>query len=155
MRGIGVIWALIAAVVSAGCSFGFVAGPPPQHAQVASFTCSDSKLAPILDSVFAGLTGIIFLNAASTTDAKWAMDSADLGSRSTAAVVYGAFAALTGASAYYGYHTVHVCGEARRLAGDRVQHALQALPASWPPPPGAGAPGAAPPPPALPPAPAQ
>jgi hypothetical protein len=147
MRGIGVIMALF----SAGCSLGFVAGPPPQHAQVASFTCSDSNLAPILDSVFAGLTATISLGAASTTDEKWAMDNANLGSRTTAAIVYGGFAALTGASAYYGYHTVHACREARQLASDRVQHALQTLPASWPPPPGAAAPGATPPAPPAPP----
>lgn len=141
MRGIGAFVALF----SAGCSFGFVAGPPPQHAQVTAFTCSDSTLAPILDSVLAGLTGVIFLTAASSSDEKWAMDNANLGSRTTTAVVYGGFAALAGASAYYGYHTVHTCREARRSAEDRVQHAMQSLPPTWPPLPGAAAPGATPP----------
>lgn len=145
MRGIGVIRALIVAVFSAGCSFGFVAGPPPQHAQLASFTCSDSKLPPILDSVFAGLTVTTAWLAATSSDDRWAMDHTGLGSRVTAGVVYGGLAALTGASAYYGYRTVNDCREARRVAGDRVQHALQTLPASWPPPSGTAAPGATPP----------
>ena len=156
MRGIGVIRALIAAVFSAGCSFGFVAGPPPQHAQVASFTCSDSKLAPILDSVFAGLTATIAYGAASASDDQWAMDHTGFSSRITSAVVYGGFAALTGASAYYGYRTVNDCRDARRVAGERVEHAMRTLPATWPPPPGAGAPGATPPPPpSVPPAPSR
>lgn len=150
MRGIGAF----VAVFSAGCSFGFVAGPPPQHAQVTAFTCSDSTLAPILDSVLAGLTGVVFLTAASSSDEKWAMDNANLGSRTTTAVVYGGFAALAGASAYYGYHTVHTCREARRLTGERVERAVQSLPATWPPaPPGAQVPAPAPPPPPVPSAP--
>jgi hypothetical protein len=143
MRGIGAF----AALLLAGCSFGFVAGPPPQAAQLPSVLCTDSNLAPILDSVLGGLAATISLGAASATDEKWAMDQSDtsFGARSDAIVVYGALAALEAASAYYGYRTVHTCREARQLADDRVQHALQVLPATWPPPPGAALPGATPP----------
>lgn len=137
MRGIGAFVALF----SAGCSLGFVAGPPPQHAEVAAFTCSDSLLAPILDSVLGGLVGSTFLAAAGSTDEKWEMDSGSLGSRSDVIAIYGALAALEAASAFYGYRTVHACREARRVADDRVEHAMQTLPPRWPPPPGAGAPG--------------
>jgi hypothetical protein len=147
MRRIGAILALL----WSGCSLGFVAGPPPEHAQVASFQCTDSKLAPILDSVFGGLFGLTFLAAASQSDEMWANDSNNsrLGSRTEVAVLYGSLAALEAASAYYGYITVRRCRAARREVEERVQSGLQRLPPNWPP----GPPGAQPgPPPAPPPA---
>jgi hypothetical protein len=129
MRAIGAIMALMLA----GCSLGFVAGPPPEHPQLAAFTCTDSNLAPILDSVVGGLFGLTFVAAAGSTDEKWAMDNPRLGSRTDAAVMYGSLAAIGGISAFYGYYTVHACRAARRAADERVQGGLQRLPASWPP----------------------
>jgi len=137
------------ALMLAGCSLGFVAGPPPEHPQLASFGCTESNLAPIVDSVLAGLFGVTVVTAVISTDEKWAMDNARLGSRTEVALLYGGLAVVEGASALFGYYQVHACRVARRAAAERVQGGMQRLPATWPP-------TAAPPgmPPAPPPAPA-
>ena len=141
------------ALMLAGCSLGFVAGPPPEHPRLASFSCTDSNVAPIVDSVIAGLFGVTFLTAVGTTDEKWAMDNARLGSRTDAALLYGGLVVLEGASAAFGYYNVHACRAARQAARERVQGGLQRLPPTWPPPVAPpGMPPAAPPPPAPPPA---
>ena len=145
------------ALLLAGCSLGFVAGPPPEHPQLASFGCTDSHVAPIIDSVLGGLAGVTFLTAVGTTDEKWAMDNARLGSRTDVALLYGSLAAIEGASALFGYYNVHACRAARQAAAERVQGGMQRLPPTWPPAPvgPAGAPAAQPPvaPPGLTPAP--
>ena len=140
------------ALMLTGCSLGFVAGPPPQHAQLPAVACTDSLLAPILDSVYGGVAGLTFLTAVGTTDEKWAMDNARLGSRTDVAVLYGSLAALAGASALYGYYTVHACRVARRETSERVQDGMQRLPATWPPPVAPPGMPASPPAPAPPPA---
>src|ERR1051325_165807 len=97
MRAIGAIMALMLA----GCSLGFVAGPPPEHPQLAAFTCTASKLAPSLDSVVGGLLGLTLVAGGGSTDEKWAMDNPRLGSRTDAAVMYGSLAAIGGGSAVF------------------------------------------------------
>ncbi len=39
---------------SGGCSFVLVQGPPRQHEQLASFSCTRSNAVPVLDAVLAG-----------------------------------------------------------------------------------------------------
>lgn len=137
MRGTGAIvplfWALFWALSCAGCSLGFVAGPPAEHPRVTSFTCSDSVIAPVLDSVVGGSLGLVVVSAAGMTDAEWAENNPDL-TRTEAVALYAPLAALAAVSAYYGYRTVHDCREARAQAAARVDARMQALPASWPPP---------------------
>jgi hypothetical protein len=129
MRRIGAATALL----FAGCSLGFVAGPPPEHAQLPSFSCSDSHVAPVLDSVLGGLAGLTVLSAAGSTDAMWEMNNGRLGSRADAIAVFAPLAALEAASAYYGYTRVHACGEARQAALARVQTRLPGMQPIWPP----------------------
>jgi len=129
MRRIGAATALL----FTGCSLGFVAGPPPDHAALPAFTCSDSKVAPVLDTVLGSLVGLAFLGAAESTDAMWQMQNGRLSSRTNDMAVFGAFAALEAASAYYGYTRVHACTEARQQALARVQTRLLGMQPIWPP----------------------
>jgi hypothetical protein len=129
MRRIGAATALL----FTGCSLGFVAGPPPEHAALPSFSCSDSKVAPVLDTVLGSLVGLAFLGAATSTDAMWEMQNGRLSSRTSDMAVFGAFAALEAASAYYGYTRVHACNEARQQALARVQTRLPGMQPIWPP----------------------
>ena len=145
MRVIGAILALMLA----GCSLGFVAGPPAEHPRVTSFTCSDSIVAPVIDSVLGGSFGLIVVSAVGMTDEKWAETNTDL-TRTEAIAVYAPVAALAAISAYYGYRTVRTCRQAREQAAARVEQRMQALPPSWPP---SAAPAPAPAPPPAPPAP--
>jgi hypothetical protein len=129
MRRIGAATALL----FAGCSLGFVAGPPPEHAELPYFSCSDSHVAPVLDSVLGGVAGLTFLAAAGETDAMWEMNNGRLSSRTNAIAVFGPLAALEAASAYYGYTRVHACGEAKQQALARVQTRIPGLQPIWPP----------------------
>ncbi|HEX3477307.1 MAG TPA: hypothetical protein VHT91_19930 [Kofleriaceae bacterium] len=129
MRRIGAATALL----FAGCSLGFVAGPPPEHAALPSFSCSDSRVAPVLDTVLASLAGLTALSAAGSTDAMWEMNNNRLGSRADAIALFAPLAALEAASAYYGYTRVHACVEARQQALARVQTRLPGMQPIWPP----------------------
>lgn len=129
MRRIGAATALL----FAGCSLGFVAGPPPEHAALPSFSCSDSRVAPVLDTVLGSLAGLIALSAAGSTDAMWEMNNPGSSSRTNTIAVLAPLAALEAASAYYGYTRVHACSEARQQALARVQTRLPGMQPIWPP----------------------
>jgi hypothetical protein len=129
MRRIGVATALL----FTGCSLGFVAGPPPDHAALPSFSCSDSHVAPVLDTVVGSLVGLAVLGAAGSTDAMWEMNNGRMGSRSDFIAAFGPLAALEAASAYYGYTRVHACSAARQQALARVQTRIPGLQPIWPP----------------------
>jgi hypothetical protein len=129
MRRIGAATALL----FAGCSLGFVAGPPAEHAALPSFSCSDSHVAPVLDTVLGSLVGLAVLGAVGSTDAMWEMNNSRMGSRTDFIAVFGPLAALEAASAYYGYTRVHACSEARQQALTRVQTRLPGMQPIWPP----------------------
>jgi hypothetical protein len=123
----------------AGCSFGFVAGPPANHAALASFSCSDSRAAPVTDTVIGALLGLAAVGMAGESDAQWQSDHPSGPAKSTEVAATATLAALATASAYYGYHVVNRCLYARRRAVERAEDRQLALPASWPPPPPAPA----------------
>jgi hypothetical protein len=129
MRRIGAATALL----FAGCSLGFVAGPPPEHAELPYFSCSDSNVAPVLDTVLGAVAGLTALTAAGSTDAMWEMNNSGVGSRTTAIAVFGPLAALGAASAYFGYTRVHACRDAKQQALERVQSRIPGLQPIWPP----------------------
>jgi hypothetical protein len=141
------------ALLFAGCSLGFVAGPPPEHAALPSFSCTDSRVAPVLDTVLGSLAGLAVLSAAGSTDAMWEMNNPGSSSRADAIAVFAPLLALEAASAYYGYTRVHACSEARQQALARVQSRLPGMQPVWPPAAMTPAPAAPAPPPASPPAP--
>jgi hypothetical protein len=149
MRRIGAATALL----FAGCSLGFVAGPPPEHAALPAFSCSDSRVAPVLDTVLGSLLGLAVLGAAGSTEAMWEMQNGRSGSRADFIAVFGPLAALEAASAYYGYTRVHACTEARQQALARVQTRLPGMQPIWPPAAMTPAPAPAPAPPSPPPGP--
>jgi len=150
MRRIGAATALL----FTGCSLGFVAGPPPEHAALPSFSCSDSKVAPVLDTVLGSLAGLVVLSAAGSTDAMWEMTNPGSSSRTSTIAAFAPLAALEAASAYYGYTRVHACNEARQQALARVQTRLPGMQPIWPPAAMTPAPAPPAPRPAAPPAPA-
>jgi hypothetical protein len=149
MRWIGAATALL----FAGCSLGFVAGPPAEHAALPSFSCSDSHVAPVLDTVLGAIAGLTVASAVQSTDEMWDASNGRFGSRTDAIAVFAPLAVLEAASAYYGYTRVHACSEARQQALARVQTRLPGMQPIWPPAamPPAAAPAPAPPGPAAPP----
>jgi hypothetical protein len=146
------VWAMAAWL--SGCSFAFVSGPPPHHEQLPAFDCTESRFAPVLDTLFAALEVINFAVAAGSTDQQWSDDFNGNPpiSRGTAVPLYVALAALGTFSAYYGYSKTGDCREALEAMRNRARgnNGGNVGPqAPWPPPPPGVPPGAAAPPPVL------
>lgn len=122
-----------------GCSFAFVSGPPPNHRQLPYFSCTESRLVPILDTVFTALEaanlGLAIHDSPSEWDARFG--STPHLSRNSSIPFYIALAALGGGGMYYGYSRVSACESARGELMMRLQNQ---------PPPAAPAPAPAPPP---------
>ena len=135
-----------------GCSFAFVSGPPPNHEQLPYFDCTQSRVAPILDTLFTAIQAVNLGIAASDNDAEWdaRFDNDPPISRSASIPLYAGLAAVGAAGMYYGFTKTARCREAKQLwmvrGGMQQQQPMQ--PGTWPPPagpPGAPAPAPAPP----------
>lgn len=100
---------------STGCSFLFVNGPPPRREEQVAFDCTESRAAPVLDTIFAILQGANFAFAAASSDEQWAENyNGDPPLERTAAVpLYIAGALLFTGSAYYGYTNTRECRDAK------------------------------------------
>jgi hypothetical protein len=150
------VWVMAAWL--SGCSFAFVSGPPPHHEELPAFDCTESRVAPVLDTLFAVLEGANLVLAAASTDQQWSdnFNGNPPIERGTAIPLYIALAALGTGSAYYGYARTSACREALEAARNRARGTGVGPQAPWQPPPPA-APGAPPgpsvPPPVLPPPP--
>jgi len=107
------VWAALLAVLPAGCSFAFVDGPPTTHKQLPYFECTSSNVLPTVDAVTAGLFGIsavgALVSASQSSSDSYSSNSSDKGD----AVLFGALAAVVGASAIYGYQKSSTCREAK------------------------------------------
>jgi hypothetical protein len=127
---------LVLALVVGGCSFVFVSGPPPQHEQLPYFSCTESRVAPILDLVFAILQGANFVVAVGSSDQRWAdnFDGDPPFERTTAIPLYAAVAALAAGGAYYGFTRTAACRDAKARAMFRMRDGNFGQPPSWPPP---------------------
>jgi hypothetical protein len=138
-----------------GCSFVFVSGPPPHHEELPAFACTESRVAPVLDTVFALLEGANFVFAAAVDDQKWSdnFNGNPPFSRSTAIPLYAAVTLLAAGSAYYGFSNTGECREAKVQAMNRAQNGGAPSPYAPPPAPSPYAPPPAPSPYAPPPAP--
>lgn len=99
-----------ALVLSSGCSFMFVNGPPANHAEVAVFDCSDSNGWPVVDAVWAALNGIGAISASN--------DSMNPQQGQIVAVGL-AWLAVSGISAVYGFSKVSDCNKAKRQRDER------------------------------------
>lgn len=134
-RGMKTIALFLLAAGAGGCSWIFVEGPPPDHAELDYFTCTTSKAAPRLDVIGAGLSalwGTLFL--ATPADDSFFSDS----DHKLIAWSYLGQAAIQGAAARSGFGEVNACHEAIRMRGER-NRARQAVPedarvddAEWP-----------------------
>jgi hypothetical protein len=136
MRRIVLVLALLS-----GCSFVFVSGPPPQHEQLPYFSCTESRVAPVLDTIFAVLQGANLILAASVDDEQWAENyNGDPPISRTSSIPLYAVATLLGVGgAYYGYTRTAACRDAKAQAMGRSNRNF-GQPQTWPPP-GPYAPG--------------
>ncbi|HEX8108568.1 MAG TPA: hypothetical protein VF516_12630, partial [Kofleriaceae bacterium] len=141
-------WVMVASL--SGCSLAFVNGPPPQHEQLPAFDCTESRVAPVLDTLFAALQVANFAVAAGSTDQQWSdtFNGHPPINRGPAIPLYAALAALGTVSAYYGYSKTGDCREALEAARNRARGTGVGPQAPLPPPPGVP-PGTAVPPPVV------
>jgi hypothetical protein len=126
----------------------FVSGPPANYRELPAFSCDESRVVPVLDTIWTVLqTGNLIL-AASKSDQGWSdtFSGNPPFSRSTAIPLYAIVAALGGAGMYFGFTRTSACREAKAES-----RAMQPLPmgapgpGTWPPPAAAPAPAAPPP----------
>lgn len=87
-----------------GCSPLFIDGPPPGHADMESFECTESRLLPILDLGFTAM----YLGEAATAEGSF------LVTKGIARAIGIGFVVLTGVSAITGFKRVNRCRAARR-----------------------------------------
>jgi hypothetical protein len=113
--------ALTLAVSVTGCSFALVSGPPAQYRQLPAFECTESRLGPVLDTVWTVLqTGNLILSAARSDDS-WntQFNGNPPFSRSASIPIYAVLAALGGAGMYFGYSRTGECREAKAASPTR------------------------------------
>ena len=125
---------VLALALLSGCSFVFVSGPPANHEQLPYVACTESRVAPVLDTIFAVLQTLNFIYAASISDETWAENyNGDPPiSRSTSIPLYAVGALLGAGGAYYGYSRTSACRDAKDLALSRSQRNY-GQPQTWPP----------------------
>lgn len=137
MRRLAVFLAL------SGCSFAFVSGPPPDHAQLSYFDCTTSRLAPVLDTVLTGLMVLNVVTLGATSDAEWASSNrcnagdpnCPVISRNGAMLIDGALGVAGAAGMLYGFSKTGACRAAKHEQAMRGSP-QQPMPGSWPPPQG-------------------
>jgi hypothetical protein len=112
MRRIG---AGVLAAQLCACSFAFVHGPPPDQPKraietkgEAKLACTDSKVVPVLDSVFAALMAINLFYAIGSDDGQ-------LFRKSIGIPVFSVAMLAGGAGIYYGWPRVKACQEAHAV----------------------------------------
>lgn len=118
------------ALSGTACSFTFTRRPPPNHQQMASFDCTESRAAPVLDTIFTSYQVLRVAAAMGASDADY--EGAAL-SRPVDIGFGLALGALGLASAAYGYSATGECRRARDEARGRYQQERM----SWMPAPGA------------------
>ena len=112
------------AVAVTGCSFPLVSGPPAQHADLPAFDCTESRLGPVLDSVWTGLELVNVALALARSDQSWAEQFGGDPpiTRTHVIPVYAVLAAIGAAGMYYGYTRTAACRAAKaELAGRTPQ----------------------------------
>jgi hypothetical protein len=123
-----------------------------------AYSCTESRLVPVLDTVWTVLQSANLILALSKSDQGWSdtFNGNPPLSRSAAIPLYAAFVALGGAGMYYGFSRTGECRDAKAETVSRSMQPINPAPqGTWPPPPAAPAPIAPPPaPPPPPPAPA-
>ena len=108
---------LLLAMATTGCSLIFSHGPPENHAQLDSFTCTEGHTAPALDIVAAGLSLASVLVIASDPAAY----ESSYGWSSTAGIgVNLGYLALYGTSAVIGFNKSKACRAARQQLAERL-----------------------------------
>lgn len=118
---VGLISTMIFAVsLHSGCSYLFVNGPPANHAERATFECSESNAWPVIDAIWAGLNGIGAASAAG--------DNTNPNQGQIVAVGL-TWLAVSGTSAIYGFTKVSKCNDAKRQRDERYFGARVPTPA--------------------------
>lgn len=112
VKRVGAIAAVIAmASLQPGCSFLFVKGPPANHAEVATFDCSDGYGWPAVDAIWAGLNGLGAATAGDDMDQGTGTKSGPSHDQIVAVGV--SWLVVSGISAIYGFSKVSACREAK------------------------------------------
>jgi hypothetical protein len=93
----------LALTFHSGCSFLFVGGPPANHAQMATFECTDSNAWPVVDTIWALLNGIGAVSAATSDQSAQNTQSAQGVSQDQIVAVGVGWLVISGISAISGY----------------------------------------------------
>jgi hypothetical protein len=106
----------LALFMSGGCGLAYTKGPPAGHEHLNSFDCTESKVGPISDFVWAGLTVASTVLVLAEEDGYWYSEG-----EKTQAILGGiAWTGLSTASGVVGLRRVSRCREARQLLAERL-----------------------------------
>jgi hypothetical protein len=97
-----------------GCGLLLTHGPPAEHEQMVSFSCTEGDTGPILDAIWASVSLALAVMAAGTPD-DYAYDQG-----ATVAAALG-WAAVMGASAVVGFDKTSKCRKAKQAMSKRLE----------------------------------
>lgn len=118
--------ALLVAIVApslmlSGCGVIITQGPPANHTELTSITCTESDKAPAFDVIFGGIMVLgAVLSATRDHDPVAERDDAWLLRKDQITATYATVAAGSGISAYLGFRKTAGCREARRALAERL-----------------------------------
>jgi len=102
-RVVGIAATIALVSLQSGCSFLFVHGPPSNHAELASFDCSESNGWPIFDVIWAGLNGLGAATAGDTPEMTSNGGTSTGPSQDEVVAVGVTWLVVSGISAIYGF----------------------------------------------------
>jgi len=114
-------WSRMAWLITAclsGCSFALVTPLPSHHEQLPYFDCTESRIAPVIDTIYSATQGIAMVGVAVESDQQYAEQSRTAPGFPRAAVlaVYAVTSVIGAWSAYYGFTRTHKCRDAKASA---------------------------------------
>jgi|GEM_PF-3585240 len=112
-RVVGIAATIALVSLQSGCSFLFVHGPPSNHAELASFDCSESNGWPIFDVIWAGLNGLGAATAGDTPEMTSNGGTSTGPSQDEVVAVGVTWLVVSGISAIYGFSKTSECRTAK------------------------------------------
>ena len=116
----------VLSLTSSACSWVFVNAPPTNHADLDFFTCTQSKLAPVLDVGWAGFSALGVTFGLLTSDEELQRDY-DI-SKAQLIGFYAPFVVLNSLSARSGFKKVSACKDATASLAARLNSSSSAAP---------------------------
>lgn len=113
--GLGSLTVFLATLALGGCSLWAIQGPPPNHAELTAFTCTEDRGPAVMDLIWGGLAlGATAVVLASDSEGDF------LDYEAPAAATFGTMGLIGMLSAKTGFDRTTRCRDARRALEERL-----------------------------------